>query len=52
MLTYLLSIFALAILTALWMVFQLWLSKHDPEQEHRCVGCSANCKRKAEGTDQ
>ena len=45
MLDYLLAILGLAILTSLWMVFQLWLKKHDPEQEDRCIGCGSNCKR-------
>ena len=46
MLNYLFAIFGLAALTALWVVFQLWLQKHDPEQTDRCVGCGSNCKRK------
>jgi hypothetical protein len=45
MLNYLLAILGLTILTSLWMVFQLWLKKHDPEQEDRCIGCGSNCKR-------
>ena len=45
MMNYLLSILGLAALTALWMVFQLWLKKRDPEQDGRCIGCGANCKR-------
>ena len=45
MLKYLLAILGLTALTSLWVVFQLWLKKHDPEQEDRCVGCGANCKR-------
>ena len=51
MLNYLISILGLAALTALWMVFQLWLKKHDPEQENRCVGCGANCKRQEQKSD-
>ena len=50
MLNYLLAILWLAALTALWMVFQLWLKKHDPEQEDRCIGCGANCRRRGDGT--
>jgi hypothetical protein len=46
MLNYLFAIFGLAALTALWVVFQLWLQKHDPDQKDRCVGCSNNCERK------
>ena len=45
MLNYLLAILGLTILTSLWMVFQLWLKKKDPEQEDRCIGCGSNCKR-------
>ena len=48
MLNHLLAILGLALLAALWVVFQLWLQKHDPEQRDRCVGCSSNCKRKNE----
>ena len=50
MLNYLLAIFGLATLTALWVVFQLWLQKHPPEQEDRCIGCGANCRRKTDET--
>ena len=46
MLNYLLAIVGLAALTALWVVFQLWLQKHDPDQKDRCVGCGSNCERK------
>ncbi|MCW9079260.1 MAG: hypothetical protein OQK74_08805 [Gammaproteobacteria bacterium] len=46
MLNYLLAILGLTILTSLWMVFQLWLKKHDPEREDRCIGCGSDCKRK------
>jgi hypothetical protein len=42
---YLLAILGLTLLTSLWMVFQLWLKKKDPEQEDRCIGCGSNCKR-------
>jgi hypothetical protein len=51
MLSYLLSILGLAVLTALWMVFQLWLKKQDPEREEGCVGCGANCKRQDQESD-
>jgi hypothetical protein len=51
MLNYLLSILGLAALTALWMVFQLWLKRHDPEQDGRCIGCGANCKSRDRGTE-
>jgi len=51
MLNYILSILGLAILTALWMVFQLWLKKQDPEREDGCVGCGANCKRQKAESD-
>ena len=46
MLNYLIAIFGLAALTALWVVFQLWLQKHDPEQKDRCASCGSNCERK------
>lgn len=46
MLNHLFAIFGLAALTALWVVFQLWLQKHDPDQKDRCVGCGSNCERK------
>jgi hypothetical protein len=46
MLNYLLAIVGLAALTALWVVFQLWLQKLDPDQKDRCVGCGSNCERK------
>ena len=48
MLNYLFAIVGLAALTALWVVFQLWLQKQDPEQKDRCVGCGSKCKRKNE----
>jgi len=44
MVNYLLAILGLATLTALWMVFQLWLNKQDPDLEDRCIGCASNCK--------
>ena len=51
MLNYLLAIIGLAILTALWTVFQLWLKKQDPQRDDRCVGCGANCRRERDETD-
>ena len=52
MLNYLIAILGLAILTSLWVVFQLWLKKHDPESADRCVGCGANCKRQGDKTNE
>ncbi len=51
MLNYLLAVIGLAILTALWTVFQLWLKRQDPQQEDRCIGCGANCRRGQERAD-
>jgi hypothetical protein len=51
MLNHLLAILGLAALTALWMVFQLWLKKQDPGREEGCVGCGANCKRQNHDSD-
>ena len=51
MLDHLLAIVGLAILTALWTAFQLWLKKQDPQREDRCTGCGANCRRGKGGTD-
>jgi len=51
MLNHLIAILGLAALTALWVVFQLWLKKQDPEREDGCVGCGANCKRQDQKPD-
>lgn len=47
--TYLAGILAFVLLCAGWAVFQVWLSKHDPEANQclrRCGDC--NCKRSEE----
>jgi len=43
--THLIAIIGLMALCALWVLFQLWLKKQDPEQEDRCISCGAKCKR-------
>ena len=44
MLNHLLAILGLTVLTALWVVFQLWLKKVDPQRSDRCIGCGSGCK--------
>ncbi len=46
MLTYLLSIIGLVVLCVLWVLFQLWLGKHDPQHRAnsiQCGGCKDPC---------
>ena len=46
---YLVPLLAIAVLCAGWAVFQLWLSKHDPElaaRANKCGNCS--CDRKGD----
>jgi hypothetical protein len=41
--TYFLPLLAVIALCAFWAVFQLWLSKHDPDaaaKSTKCGGCS------------
>lgn len=44
MLNYIISILALTGLCACWVLFQMWLRKHDPRKElfeNRCGGCAS-----------
>ena len=46
MINYLLALIAVVALCAAWAVFQVWLSRHDPEANQclrRCGDC--NCDR-------
>jgi hypothetical protein len=52
MLNHLLSILGLATLTALWVVFQLWLKKQDPDRDERCIGCGSGCKKRDSRNNQ
>ena len=36
---YLLPLLAIVALCAFWAIFQLWLSKHDPEAKARSLKC-------------
>ncbi|MGB5333418.1 MAG: hypothetical protein WBM80_06015 [Woeseiaceae bacterium] len=47
MMTYILSLLALILLCGLWAVFQLWLSRHDPDAKARSLKCGG-CGRQDE----
>jgi len=47
MTTYLLPLLAIVLLCAFWAVFQVWLSRHDPDAETRSQKCGA-CGRQDE----
>ncbi|MCK5698147.1 MAG: hypothetical protein KAI02_08300 [Gammaproteobacteria bacterium] len=42
--TYLLSLIALPLLCVLWIMFQQWLAKQDPQYKGYQAGC-AGCRR-------
>lgn len=45
---YLVALLAIIVLCAGWGVFQLWLSKHDPELAERANKCgNCSCDRKS-----
>ena len=47
--TYVLPILALVALCAVWVLFQLWLKRLDPDSadmEIRCGGCTNQCEKK------
>jgi len=49
MLTHILSLFALPLLFILWVVFQGWLAKQDPDYKGYkagCGGCTRTCGEK------
>lgn len=42
MTTYVIPLLAVIVLCALWAIFQVWLSRHDPDvktQSLKCGGC-------------
>ena len=46
MLSYIISLLALPALCVLWIVFQNWLVKHDPDHQGYkagCGGCTRSC---------
>ena len=45
--TYLIPLLAVVALCAFWAIFQLWLSKHDPDAETKSSKCGA-CGHKDE----
>ncbi len=48
MTSYLVPLLAIVLLCALWAIFQLWLSKHDPDATTRstkCGACDERCER-------
>jgi hypothetical protein len=49
--THLLSILGLTALCAVWVLFQLWLKRHDPELEKRCHNCAGCHRERHEGAD-
>jgi len=51
MLGYLFSLIGLTALCALWVVFQLWLKRQEPNHPGLNVGCGA-CKSGSCSTDQ
>jgi hypothetical protein len=45
---YLVALLAIIVLCAGWGIFQLWLSKHDPELAERANKCgNCSCDRKS-----
>ena len=49
MMTYLIALFAVIALCAFWALFQLWLSRHDPDAERRSLKCGAcGCEKDCE----
>jgi hypothetical protein len=45
--TYIFPLLAVIALCACWAVFQVWLSRHDPDAERRSLKCGG-CGRKGE----
>lgn len=45
MTSYLLPLLAIVALCAAWAVFQLWLTKHDPDAKRRSLKCGS-CSRR------
>ncbi|NCF15582.1 MAG: hypothetical protein GWP62_09765 [Gammaproteobacteria bacterium] len=45
--TYILPLLAVVALCAFWAIFQLWLSRHDPDAERRSLKCGG-CGRQGE----
>ncbi len=43
--TYLVTLLALVLLCAFWGIFQLWLSRHDPDAKTRSLKCGG-CGRR------
>ena len=46
MLTYIISLFALPLLCVVWIIFQGWLARQDPNYKGYkagCGGCSRSC---------
>jgi len=55
MLTYLIALLAVVALCAFWALFQVWLSRHDPDGEKRplkcgACGCEKDCEEEAQQT--
>ena len=50
MTSYLLPLFTIVALCAVWAVFQLWLDKQDPDAKRRSLKCGA-CSRKDDCAD-
>ena len=45
---YVIALLAIVVLCAGWGIFQLWLSKHDPELAERANKCgNCSCDRKS-----
>ena len=50
MMSYALPLLAVVLLCAGWAIFQLWLSRHDPDANRRSLkcgdcGCEERCER-------